>query len=119
VIENLSITLPPLSTSPAIAVHGFRGVTIRNVLIEFGPGSRGILFSSADGIVIDGVSIKLVGAANATGPLPSSSAVAISGSSSTAVNISRVRAEGTSSGVYLVGCPAAHVSQLEAHNMRG
>jgi hypothetical protein len=51
--------------------------------------------------------------------LPSSSAVAISGSSSTAVNISRVRAEGTSSGVYLVGCPAAHVSRLEAHNMRG
>ena len=86
---------------------------------QTGPTSRGIEFKDADNLSIVNASLELRGAANATGPLPSAAAVAITGSDSAWVRINRVRAKGTSSGIYLVQCANAHLSFIEGHNMRG
>lgn len=56
---------------------------------------------------------------NATGPLPSSGAVAIAGSGSSGVRIHQVQVRGGSSGIYLVTCPLATVTFVEGHEMRG
>eukprot|EP01043_Picozoa_sp_COSAG02_P066303 COSAG02_NODE_10274_length_1981_cov_1.943146_2_plen_190_part_00 len=116
VIENVAVEV---STGAAISVHGFKHVTIRNVDIAFGPRAQGIEFGGANDIIIVNASLRLVGAPTAAGPLPSARALAISGSGSANVQINRVRVEGSSSGVYLVQCPAAHLSSVEGHNMRG
>jgi hypothetical protein len=116
VIEGLSVAV---SNGSAISVHGFKRVTIRNVELTFGPHAQGIEFSAADGITIVNASLRLVGAPTAAGALPSASAVAIGGSDSADVRIERVRAEGCSAGVYLLQCPGARLSEIEAHNMRG
>ena len=84
-----------------------------------GPSSRGIEFINADNLSIINASLELRGAATPTGPLPSASAVAVTGSDSNRVRIDRVRATGTSSGVYLIQCNNAQLSLIEGHNMRG
>ena len=116
VIENVAVEV---STGAAISVHGFERVTIRNVDLSFGPYAQGIEFGGANDIIIINASLRLVGAPTAAGALPSPSALAISGSGSANVQINRVRVEGSSSGVYLVQCPGAHLSSVEGHNMRG
>ena len=116
VIENVAVDV---TSGAAISVHGYKRVTIRNVEITFGPNATGIEFGGADDLMIVNASLRLVGAPTATGALPSASALAITGSGSANVRINRVRAEGCSSGVYLVQCPWAHVSNIEGHNMRG
>jgi hypothetical protein len=108
-----------VTSGAAIAVHGLKRVTIRNVELTFGPHAQGIQFSAADGITIVNASLKLIGAPTATGALPLSSALGISGLASTNVRINRVRAEGCSSGVYLQQCPGAQLTHIEGHNMRG
>ena len=86
---------------------------------QIGPTSRGIVFKDADDLSIVNASLELRGAANATGPLPLATAVAITGSDSDWVRINRVRATGSSSGIYLVRCKHAQLSFIEGHNMRG
>ena len=108
-----------VTSGAAITVSGFKDVTIRNVLITFGPSAKGISFGSAPGLTITNASLQLVGAKTSSGALPSASAVAIAGSGSANVRIDGVRVEGSSSGVYLLSCPGAHVSRVEGHNMRG
>ena len=76
-------------------------------------------FSQAHNISIVNASLQLIGTASPKGPLPSANAIAVAGSASVGVRINRVRAEGASSGIYLVECPAAHLSMIEGHNMRG
>jgi hypothetical protein len=119
VIELLQIDVT--GSGPAVEVSGFKRVTVRNVAITFGPGNQGISFGGADGLTIVNVSLTLVGAPPSPGagphPLPSSGAVAIGGSGSQGVRVDRVRAEGASSGVYLINCPGAYLSNIEGHNL--
>jgi hypothetical protein len=114
VIEDVHV----VSTSgAAITVEGHKGVVIRNVRIEHA-GGPGIDASGADDLVIDGVSIEHTGAPP-SGANPSSDLVNISCYGSTNVSITRARLTRGSSGVYLLQCPAAKLSFLEGHDMRG
>ena len=147
IIENVDVRAPP--GAAGISVSGFKDVTIRNVNVTFGmttaaqirilcdicirknhsnefpdyifvgPTSRGIEFNDADNLSIINASLELHGAANASGPLPTAAAVAITGSDSAWVRINRVRARGSSSGVYLIQSANAQLSFIEGHNMRG
>jgi hypothetical protein len=117
VIELLSIKASP--TQPAITVKGFKNVIVRNCLIEHNTAGPGIEFTAATGLTIQNVSVTLVGAPTAGGPLPSAAAVGVSGASTAGLNIERLRTTGGSSGVYLLSCPAAHLRFMQARNARG
>ena len=77
-----------VTSGAAITVSGFKDVTIRNVLITFGPSAKGISFGSAPGLSITNASLRLVGAKTSSGALPSAGAVAIAGSGSANVHAS-------------------------------
>jgi hypothetical protein len=120
VISNLHVRSLSSGVAPAVHVAGFANVTLRNLIVEHSTGGPGIAFSNAPGITIENVSVVLVERpARTYGPLPSDVAVSILGDSSVGVRIDRVRVRGGSTGLYLLQCPAARLSFVQARNMRG
>ena len=120
VISNLHVRSLSSGAAPAVHVAGFANVTLRNLIVEHSTGGPGIAFSNAPGITIENVSVVLVERpARTYGPLPSDVAVSIVGDGSVGVRIDRVRVRGGSTGVYLLQCPAARLSFVQARNMRG
>lgn len=103
---------------PAIVVNDFKNVIIQNVVVEHGTTSAGIDFSGADGLLIRNVTTALVGGPT-TGPLPSAGAVGINGLGTQNLRVQNVRTSGSSSGIYLLDCPEAHLSYIVGRNMRG
>lgn len=100
-----------------IVVDGFSGVTIRDSEIHHRDG-RGIAFRNADRITIENVVIVHDGAPE-QGPHVDGDQANIDGADSDTVRIDRVRVSRGSSGILLAATPAAHVSFVEAHDVRG
>lgn len=114
VISGLRITV---DVGPAIEVDGFAGVTIRDCAIHHG-GGPGISFKAAPDLTIENVVVVHDGAP-ASGPHDSGDQINIEGRDSTGVVIDGVRLERGSSGIELETTPAARLSRLEIHDVRG
>jgi hypothetical protein len=114
VIEGLRITA---EFGPGIEVDGHAGVTIRNCEIHQIEGP-GISFRAAPDITIEDVVI-VHDAAKPGGSHDDSNQIGIEGSDSTGVVVSRVRLERGSSGIELEAAPAAQLSFIEVHDVRG
>jgi len=103
---------------PGVTVHGFRNVTVRNVAIQHSVAGPGLVFVEANGLTIVNVTVRLV-TATTGGPLPNAGAVGISGASTESLRLDRVRTVGGSSGIYLLGCPGARLTNVQGSDMRG
>jgi hypothetical protein len=114
VIAGLRIDV---DAGPGIDVDGLAGVTIRDCEIHH-RGGPGIAFRAAPDLRIENVIVVHDGAPEA-GPHPDGDQVNIEGRDSTGVVIDRVRLERGSSGIVLESTPAAVVSNLEMHDVRG
>ena len=114
VVENLLITA---ATGSALTINGHANVIVRNCEIRHCAG-QGITFSNATNVDIHDV-IVIDTCAPASGTLPDANRANISGFGSTGVTITRARVTRGSSGIYLNMCPAARLSFIEGHDVRG
>ncbi|MBI4508092.1 MAG: hypothetical protein HY698_00550 [Deltaproteobacteria bacterium] len=102
---------------PAVEVRGAKNVVLRNLFIEH-EGGAGIVFSGADDLRIENVSVRYLGAP-VSGPNPSSGHVNILGSTSSRVIMESIRLEKGSSGIYLTKCDDSQLRSVEGHDFRG
>ncbi|WP_405248347.1 DUF5018 domain-containing protein [Cellulophaga sp. Asnod2-G02] len=115
IIKDLFITA---TSSDAVAITGFSGVTISNCIIAYTGANMGIKFSNADNLTIENCSIKYINAP-AKGPLPDAERNCIDGFNSKDLIINQVRVEDGSTGVRMNQCDNSKITFLEGYNMRG
>lgn len=114
VIAGRSITV---DSGDGITVQGVSGVTIRDSEIHHSNG-RGIFFSNADDLTIENVIVVHDGAP-AAGAHGDGNQANIRGTDSERLRIDHVRVSHGSSGIELEATPAAQLSFIEGHDVRG